>query len=159
MRINNWEYIFYLTELINTNWCTTLLPPFIPKIWGFIDKKWLSIYDSKYCPSLATTFFHLSGNCRIPSRKNDASFGAIHEAIHFFFQLPSIPIPCNGFTRFQQLIIHHTQLVPLNAEHNLGTVNIRSGRRHEGMSGHSSWFSAFGIIVVDPVFVASHNTM
>ena len=27
------------------------------KIWGFILKKWLPIYDSKYCPSLATTFF------------------------------------------------------------------------------------------------------
>ena len=41
----------------------------IPKILDFILKKWLPIYDSIYCPSLATTFFHLSVNCRIPSRK------------------------------------------------------------------------------------------
>ena len=30
------------------------------EIRGFIVKNWLYIYDSKYCPSLATTFFHLS---------------------------------------------------------------------------------------------------
>ena len=27
--------------------------------------------------------FHLSGNCRIPYRKNDVSFEAIYELIHF----------------------------------------------------------------------------
>ena len=64
--------------------CTTLLLLSSPKNWGFILKKWLPIYDSKYCPSPATTFFHLSVNCWIPSRKNDASFEAIHESIHFF---------------------------------------------------------------------------
>ena len=53
------------------------------------------------------------------------------------YQLRSISISCDGFTRFQKLIIHHTELIPPNAEHNLGTVNIRSGRRREGMSGHS----------------------
>ena len=58
-----------------------------PKIWGFILKKWLPIYDSKYCPSIATTFYHLSGNCWIPSQKNDASFEAIHESIHFLTSL------------------------------------------------------------------------
>ena len=52
-------------------------------------------------------------------------------------QLRSILIPCDGSTRFQKLIIHHTELVPLNAEHNLGTVNIRSGCRRRGMSRHS----------------------
>ena len=31
----------------------------------------------KYCPSLPTTFFYLSGNFRIPSRKNDSSVEAI----------------------------------------------------------------------------------
>ena len=31
----------------------------------------------------SNNFFHLSGNCRIPSRKNDASFEAINESIHF----------------------------------------------------------------------------
>ena len=33
---------------------------FFPKF--FIVKNWLYIYDSKYCPSLATTFSHLSGS-------------------------------------------------------------------------------------------------
>ena len=50
--------------------CTTLLPPFFSEIRGFIVKNWLYIYDSKYCPSLATTFSHLSGSVRIPRRKN-----------------------------------------------------------------------------------------
>jgi len=36
----------------------------------------------KYCPSLSTTFSHLSGNFRIPSRKNDSSL----EAIQFWSQ-------------------------------------------------------------------------
>ena len=95
--------------------CTTLLPPFFLKIWGFILKKWLPIYDSKYCPSLATTFFYLFGNFRIPSRKK--------------------------------------KLVPRNAEHNLGTVNIRSGRRCGCMSRDYPWFFELGIIVVDPFYV------
>ena len=42
---------------------------FYPKIWGVILKKWLPICDSKYCASLATTFFHLSDNCRILCQK------------------------------------------------------------------------------------------
>ena len=74
-------------------------------------------------------------------------------------QLPSIPIPSEGFTRFQQLIIHHTELVPPNAEHNLGTVNIRPGRQRGGMCGHSPLFSALGIIAVDLFFIAGHNAM
>ena len=73
--------------------------------------------------------------------------------------LRSIPIPCDGSTQFQQLIIHHTEMVPPNAEHNFGTVNIRSGRRCGGMSGNSPWFPALEIIAVDPFFVASHNWM
>ena len=43
----------------------------------------------------------------------------------------------------KKLIIHNTEMVPLNAEHNLGTVNIRSGRQRGGMSGHSHSFEAF----------------
>jgi len=31
---------------------------FFSEIRGFIVKNWLYIYDSKYCPSLATTFSH-----------------------------------------------------------------------------------------------------
>ena len=40
-------------------------------IRGFIVKNWLYIYDSKYCPSLAITFSHLSGSVRIPREKTD----------------------------------------------------------------------------------------
>ena len=72
-------------------------------------------------------------------------------------QLRLIPIPRNGCTRFQQFIIHHTELVPSNAEQNLGTVNIRSGHRRGGLLGHSPGFSALGIIVVNPFFVAGHK--
>ena len=50
--------------------CTTLLPLFFSEIRGFIVKNWSYIYDSKYCPSLATTFSHLSGSVRISRRKN-----------------------------------------------------------------------------------------
>ena len=57
---------------------------FFSEIRGFIVKNWLYIYDSKYCPSLATTFSHLSGSVRIPRRKNWSSFEAIHESIQFF---------------------------------------------------------------------------
>ena len=64
--------------------CTTLLPPFFSEIRDFIVKNWLYIYDSKYCPSLATTFSHLSGSVRIPRRKNWSSFEVIHESIQFF---------------------------------------------------------------------------
>ena len=42
-----------------------------------------------------------------------------------------------------------------NAEHNLSTLNIQSGRRRGSMSGHSPWFFVLGIIVVDPFFIAS----
>ena len=31
-------------------------------------------------------------------------------------------------TQFQQLIIHNTKLVPSNAAHNFGTVNVWSGQ-------------------------------
>ena len=39
--------------------CTTLLPPFFRNSRLYY-KKLVYIYDSKYCPSLATTFSHLS---------------------------------------------------------------------------------------------------
>jgi len=55
-----------------------LLPPFFSEFRGFIVKNWLYIYDSKYCPSLVTTFSHLSDSVRIPRRKNWSSFEAIH---------------------------------------------------------------------------------
>jgi len=40
--------------------------------------------DGQYCPSLATTFSHLSDSVRIPHRQNWSSFDAIHESIQFF---------------------------------------------------------------------------
>ena len=175
---------------------------FFPKIWGFILEKWLSIYDSKYSPSLSTD---KSG--RVPSietegirkeQRLESTAASIRPPISAFpsmtcrsydmwlsivmlednffasllllwplllqfsaqtHQLRSIQIPCDSFTQFQQLIIHHTELVPQNAAHNLGTVNIRCGRRRGGMSGHSQWFSALGMIIVDSFFVAGHNAM
>ena len=65
----------------------------------------------------------------------------------------------DGFTWFQQLIIHHTELVLQNAEHNLATVNIRSDHQRGDMSGHYPWLSALVIIVVESLFVAGHNAM
>jgi len=62
---------------------------FFSEIRGFIIKNWLYIFDSKYCPSLATTFSHVSGSVRIPRRKNWSSFEAIHESIQFFISLSS----------------------------------------------------------------------
>ena len=53
------------------------------------------------------------------------------------YQLHSILIPYDGFTWFLQIIIHHTELVPPNAEHNLDIVNIGSGHRRWCVSGHS----------------------
>jgi len=70
-------YIYYIIR------CTTLFPPFFVDIRGFIVKNWLYIYDSKYCPSQATTFSHLSGSVRIPRRKNCSSFEAIHVSFQF----------------------------------------------------------------------------
>ena len=205
-------------------------------MWGFILKNWLPLYDLKYCPSLANTFFpsfwqfsdtiskkrcvfwddpwidlffdffiraemlmsqaicHQSKQM-VVGRSNiwrvrrvgyDLTFQRFQVCLdqscdmwpnivmledNFVvsllilwpfllqcsaqtYQLRSIPIPYDDFTRFQQLIIHRVELVLLNAEHNLGTVNIRSGRQREGMSGYSPRFSALGIIVVDPFFVA-----
>jgi len=63
---------------------------FFSEIRGFIVKNWLYIYDSKYCPSLATTFSHLSSRIRIPRRKNWSSFEAIHDPIFYFFIRPEV---------------------------------------------------------------------
>ena len=58
-------------------------PPFFIKNWAFIVKERYLMFYSKYCPSLATTFSHLSGSIWIPRRKNASSFEAIHESIQF----------------------------------------------------------------------------
>ena len=62
--------------------CTYLLPAFFPKIWGFILKKWLPIYDSMHCPSLATTFSTFLAIVGYHFEKNKKTFEAIHESIH-----------------------------------------------------------------------------
>ena len=48
-------------------------------------QKWLQIDHSKYYPSLATTFSHLSGNRWIPRQKNDTSFEASHKSTYFLY--------------------------------------------------------------------------
>ena len=68
--------LWFRRELLDVQLC---FRRFFPEIRGFIVKNWLYIYDSKYCPSLATTFSHLSGSVWIPRRKNWSSFEAIHE--------------------------------------------------------------------------------
>ena len=59
------------------------------KIWGFILKQWLPIYDSKYSPSLATTFFifleivgyHLEKTMRLLRRStNQSIFWLLHKS-------------------------------------------------------------------------------
>jgi len=71
----------YIIYILGVQLCFRKL---FSEIRGFIIKNWLYIYDSKYCPSLVTTFSHLSGSVRIPCRKNWSSFEAIHESIQFF---------------------------------------------------------------------------
>ena len=70
-------------EIEDVNSGTNKFVRFFLEIWGFIVKNRLQCNHSKYCPSLDTTVSHLSGNLRIPSRKNDVGFVAIHESIHF----------------------------------------------------------------------------
>ena len=84
-----------------------------------------------------------------------------HVAEHCHAEGWLILIPYDGLTWFQQLIIYHTELVPPNAEHNLGTVNIRTDRRGEGKFVYSPLFSALEIIVVthfsSPVMMRCKN--
>ena len=57
--------------------------PFFIKNWAFIVKERYIMFYSKYCPSVATTFFQHSGSIRIPRRKNASSFEVIHESTQF----------------------------------------------------------------------------
>ena len=57
--------------------------PFFIKKWEFIVKERNLMFYSKYCPSLATTFSHLSDSIRTPRQKNDSSFEAIHDSTQF----------------------------------------------------------------------------
>ena len=64
---------------------------FFSEIRGFIVKNWLYIYDSKYCPSLVTTFSHLSGSVRIPSKKLVIFWGYPRiDPIFYFFIRPEV---------------------------------------------------------------------
>jgi len=65
---------------------------FFVDIRGFIVKNWLYIYDSKYCPSLATTFSHLSGSVRILHRKNYSFFEVIHVSIQLWFHHKNVSV-------------------------------------------------------------------
>ena len=51
-------YTYFQFNILDVQLC---FRRFFSEIRGFIVKNWLYIYDSKYCPSLATTFSHLSG--------------------------------------------------------------------------------------------------
>lgn len=88
--------------------CCTIL--FFSKIWGFTVKNCLYIYNSKYCPSLATTCFHLSGSIRIPRRKNWLAFETIHKSIDFFWLLHkngSVGLPILTFPNTFRTALRH----------------------------------------------------
>ena len=59
-------YIYLHMYILSVQLC---FRRFFSEIRGFIVKNWLYIYDSKYCPSLATTFSHLSGSETNPASK------------------------------------------------------------------------------------------
>ena len=63
--------------------CTNKFPSFFIKNWAFIVKERNLMFFSKYFPSLATTFSHLSVRIRIPRQKNASSFEANHEWTQF----------------------------------------------------------------------------
>lgn len=57
---------------------------FFSKVESFIVENWYCIFNSKYWPSFAITFAHLSGILRTPRPKNAGSFKEIQEFTHFF---------------------------------------------------------------------------
>ena len=56
---------------------------FLYRKYTFIVWKLLKIFYSKYCPSLAVYFSHLSGNWWMPRQKNCRSFEANQSSSHF----------------------------------------------------------------------------
>lgn len=56
---------------------------FFAKNMTLFKKQNEKVHQSKYCPSLAMTFSHLSGSKRILRRKNDSSLEAIQSETHF----------------------------------------------------------------------------
>ena len=71
----------------------------------------------------------------------------------------SVEIPCDCLTRFQQLVVHYILLIPPNTEHCLLSVDIPFWRRCRWLTWITNDFSAFGIIEIDPLFIASHNSV
>ena len=53
--------------------CTNKFPPFLIKNWAFIVKERNLVFYSKYCPSLSTTFSHLSNLDPIIRRNKKSS--------------------------------------------------------------------------------------
>ena len=58
-------------------------PEVLYRKYTFIVWKWLKIFYSKYYPSLAIYFSHLSDNWWIPRQKNCRSFEANQSSSHF----------------------------------------------------------------------------
>ena len=58
-------------------------PEFLYGKYMFIVWKWLKMFYSKYCPSLAIHFSHLSGNWWMSRQKNCRSFEANQSSSHF----------------------------------------------------------------------------
>ena len=69
----------------------------------------------------------------------------------------SVEIPCDCLTRFPQLVVHYTFLIPPNTEHCLLSVDIPLWRRCRWLIWIANGFSAFGVIEIDPLSIASHN--
>ena len=62
-------------------------PEFLYRKYTFIVRKWLKIFYSKYCPSLAIHFSHLSGNWWMPRQKTVALLRQTsHRAIFVHFR-------------------------------------------------------------------------
>ena len=74
-------------------------------------------------------------------------------------QLSSVTLSRDRFIRFKQLIVDHTTLIPPNAEHKLGSMDIWLRRWCWWLAGLNPWLSPFGIVVVDPLFISSHNSI
>ena len=63
------------------------------------------------------------------------------------------------FTRFKQLIIQHTLLIPPKTEHYLRAMDIRLCRWFGWLAGFHIWFFALGVVVMDLIFITSNNPM
>ena len=74
-------------------------------------------------------------------------------------QLKSIAISRDSLIRFEQLIINYTLLTPPNTEKKLRTIEIWFCGRCWCTAELTARFSTLWIIVVYPLFIASHDTV